>query len=411
MNKIILLCLSIMVLFTKQIAASDYWDTKIEVNDISHDLLLCIPSNYNASNEYPLVIGLHYCGSSASVYRDALRKMSDSLNVIIACPDNFSSEILDKDISMLQITIDSVAAKYNIDQSQMYLTGMSCNGKVTLRHGLKKTINFKGIFPWVPWIGMYDLKSFDLHSDVPVTIAVGTADDNYQTILNLYDSLKNNGANVNLVLVKNIGHTLGFNSFADEMIRSLLYINDTNAIEISDIANFDMLNTEEKDIEMTVHHKGKKEVNIRLQVSNSSLMGEPAITNTNEDGLIKVSFKVKPASNKKGKAVFVLEAVEKNGIAIEQRTFKVNVKAAPTSIENKNGADLFFPNPASDFLKIHGRLKKVTYSIFDITGKVYLRENNFDTSGEINIQTLASGVYFITIENKEHTETFKLLVK
>jgi predicted peptidase len=60
------------------------------------------------------------------------------LNVIIACPDNSSSEITPSLSALITITIDSMKTMYNIDEDEVFLTGMSCNGKATLQFGLDK---------------------------------------------------------------------------------------------------------------------------------------------------------------------------------------------------------------------------------------------------------------------------------
>jgi len=58
---------------------------------------------------------------------------------------------------------------------------------------------YKGIFPWEPYIPTGPDPRTDLTSDMPITIAVGTSDETYAKTLRLYDSLKTNGANVNLI--------------------------------------------------------------------------------------------------------------------------------------------------------------------------------------------------------------------
>jgi predicted peptidase len=132
--------------------ASVLTDSAMVVNNTSHKILFCIPDDYDPNNTYPLVIGIHYCGGSASEYRNALVSLTDSLGVIIACPDYFSNQVPDGDTNMFKILVDTASSIYNINSDEIFLTGMSCNGDYSLRQGLNKVYPFKGIFPWAPWV-------------------------------------------------------------------------------------------------------------------------------------------------------------------------------------------------------------------------------------------------------------------
>lgn len=399
-----------LVVGSQLIKASDYIDTNIVVNAKSHKLLLCTPSGYDSSKDYPLVIGLHYCTSTAQVYRDALRKMSDSLNLIIACPDNFASEITDNDINMLQITIDTVKSFLNINEDEIFLTGMSCNGKVTLKHGLKGTYKFKGIFPWVPWITNSDIPKFDLSSKVPVTVAVGTTDTNYGAIINLYDSLKNHGANVNLVVVPKIGHIVSFPTFADEMIRSINYINDTNAIAVSSVPDIAITDSETKAMMHKIKiHKSIDSLKFLVYTTSSNVTVTDVSVVYNQDSTeADLSYNVVGVAGKSPKGFVVVEAFDPNGSAIEQTTYKVDMKVGIATTKNISG---IYPNPASEYLKIAGDNRLINYSVVDLEGRTILQASNVNSSQNIDISSLSKGVYYIHIQNNSEKSSFAFVVK
>ena len=80
------------------------------------------------------------------------------------------------------------------------------------------------------------------------------------------------------------------------------------------------------------------------------MIDNPEIIYNPADGTVKL--KIKPIAGKVGKVVFVLEAKEKNGIAIKQATFKVKVARIPTSVNYLSSGSTIkvFPNQASDKL-------------------------------------------------------------
>ena len=70
-----------------------------------------------------------------------------------------------------------------------------------------------------------------------------------------------------------------------------------------------------------------------------------------------------------------------------------------------------FPNPATSIITIE--LKDITFvkaTIFDINGRALKTENNIDNRNEINISSLAKGVYLIQIASDSGT-VFKKIVK
>ncbi len=73
---------------------------------------------------------------------------------------------------------------------------------------------------------------------------------------------------------------------------------------------------------------------------------------------------------------------------------------------------MLFPNPTSDIVNI--RLSNpnttATVAIMDIQGKI-LREENIQTSQNINIQDLSQGLYFIQVRSENNVSTVRLIKK
>jgi hypothetical protein len=419
MRKNLTLIIALLFLGNMLAKSAVFVDTLVVSSNGEHRLLIYIPDNYDAELNYSLVLGLQPCnGAPVKSYIDGLKPLTDSLNMIVAVPDNTVTGgwIVDADLDIITASIDSVMAMYSIDEKSVYFTGMSCNGEVALRQGLKKIYPFKGIFPWAPYISGVN-SSIDLNSDMPITVAVGTKDEySYDAILNLYDSLKTHGAYVNLVLVPGITHTFNFPNFGNEMIHSLAYLNDTNLISInyseSNVPNFEMMDTDPvKELVFKVFHKEGKGISINSLSSNTALIANPEIIFTESDSTVKIKFT--PIAGKAGKVVIVLEAQEINGMAVEQITFKVQITKTPiisSVVESNNNSSLeVYPNPASNKISLKCEEENLSVQIFDMNGRIVLK-TNCNTNSPIDISGLANGMYFLRAIGKNNHNTVKFTV-
>ena len=416
MKKKLILLVAAWLSIQTVVESAVFTETQIKGVSGIHKLLISIPDDYNASKKYPLVIGLHYCGGTAIKYRLGLKPLTDSLKMIVACPDNSGNVFDSNKTDLITAAIDSVKSMYSIDETSVYLNGMSCNAEVTLQQGMKKLYPFKGIFPWAPYISKVDNKAINLNSDMPVTISIGTADEYYYgVVLDLYDSLKTHGANVNLVLVPGIKHTQDFPQFGNEMIHSIYYINDNKKIVFSSsIGNSDsykMFDTDaEKVVEFKVSHIENKELTISSVSSNVQIVNTPEIEYTPLDSVVKV--KIQPIPGKVGKVVIVIEAKEKNGVEIEQTTFKVQVAKIPTSLSavNSDSKIEVYPNPASKRIYLKCDDHQVLVQITDMNGRVVIKTKGYNSSG-IDVSSLNKGMYFLTSIGKIESKTVKFSVR
>ncbi len=411
MKKMILCSALFMALINVSLQASVDADTVIVVASTQHPLRITIPDDYDPLNSYPLVIGLHYCGGTSDQYRNGLRPMCDSMGVIIACPDNNTQEMTTP--GFVLAAIDTVASIFSIDTAQVYLTGMSCNGNRLLHWVLDDNIYpFKGIFPWVPWVDALTSTTFNLDTEIPVVISVGTVDNNITTLCHLYDSLKAHGADVDLVMVKDIAHTMGFATFDEEMIRCMWYLNDTNAITIDPVADFSMYNTDPAvEIKVPVTNLAGRALNFRIISSNWGIIPIPevSVNETNDTA----TFTIDPADDRSGKVYLVLEGTEEGGTGIEQRVFRVNVMAIPQKAETIISDEKLevYPVPADKQLFLRCPEGEVSLQVRAVNGKILFDQPRFNTSSGLDISSLPSGIYLLTAMGKNFTGTVKFIVE
>lgn len=410
--KKILLQLSFILFLSGTLFAAVKVDSEYTASGKVRKLYYSIPNNYDPARAYPLVVGLHYCGGTALSYRNSLSPLSDSINAIIVCPDNFQNQVTDTQLDIITAAADSARKAYNIAADSMYLTGMSCNGETTLRQGLKKFYPFKGIFPWVPYISSRNFAPYDLESDVPTVMAVGTVDDNFLTLMILMDSLRYNSPDKNLVLAPNIGHVEIFSEFPSVMIKCIRYINSPKTIEIAAIRDIKMKNTESaKELEAEVTYSGDKELQAEVISSNNSRLKIADVVYSKSEN--KLRFKLAPVAGKTGTMKVIAEVKEKNGKAISQSIFNVVLeKDDNTNIgTEKIGSTLITPNPASGYINISGTERIKRYEIMNISGQLIMKENPELNEFSLDVSNLPRGIYYFRSYLENKTENLRFITK
>jgi hypothetical protein len=172
-----------------------------------------------SSVKYPLIVGLHGCGVSGMEYRNTLKQLSDSLNAIILCPDNYYSQFLEPQKQLLIKSIEASIEEYNIDSNSVYLTGFSCNGYVTYDWGLGEIYKFRGIIPFNAFLWDVQPTTFNFKSKMPTCICSGTDDDNFEDNQQAYFNLMANNGLVYFNPMQGINHTTDFPTFTSEMLK------------------------------------------------------------------------------------------------------------------------------------------------------------------------------------------------
>lgn len=202
-------------------------EDSIIFNGIQRPYSLHVPFDYNASNAYKLVLGLHGCvgGSTPSkAFLDQLSFLSDSIQAIVICPNGqpniANGQMNEPDDLMLTNLIDTILSLYHIDSNQVFLTGFSCNGYITAKFGLREIYPFRGIIPFNGWItnNHFSNNEFDYENSTNTCICYGSNDPNLASGKQMYNDLLLNQKSVYFNEIPGIGHTTNFVDYPNELM-------------------------------------------------------------------------------------------------------------------------------------------------------------------------------------------------
>jgi S-formylglutathione hydrolase FrmB len=116
--------------------------------------LVFVPSNYNPANTYPLIFMLHgYSGNYAQWSQEAnLDSIASKDGFIIVCPDGFyNSWYVNSPMKknsqyerfFFENLVPKIFSKYNIDKSNIFITGLSMGGHGAMYYFLRHPDFFK----------------------------------------------------------------------------------------------------------------------------------------------------------------------------------------------------------------------------------------------------------------------------
>ncbi len=108
---------------------------------------LFVPSSYNPSRAYPLVVCLHGYGFTGDSYLDRWQKRLGE-NYLLACPTYMESAWWNRfGEELVLATLHDVQARYHVDRNRIFITGMSNGGIGTWIIGMHHADVFAGIAP------------------------------------------------------------------------------------------------------------------------------------------------------------------------------------------------------------------------------------------------------------------------
>lgn len=221
---VLLLCMAQMVNVFGQSTGS--FERTIDVQGASKEMSCYVPSTYDASNDYPLIVALHGCGGNAMAYRDEFMNWAETLEAILICPNNYGMQFDDGDIAFLDAAIDSTANVYAIDASSVYLTGFSCNGKAAIWLSDDLSNSIKGVIPLNPYIGVLDA-SYDYDSEILKCICTGDMDSQHGLAQQYHDSVLAHGKPSKLNVMPGVAHEWIFQTRDAELTECLNWIDST----------------------------------------------------------------------------------------------------------------------------------------------------------------------------------------
>lgn len=205
----------------------NYFEKEIKIT-LSANYLLYLPKDYSKTeNKFPLVLFLHGSGERGTdiekVKTHGLPKLinqeKDFPFIVVSpqCPDDifWNTDIL---ISLL----DEVIAKYEVDTSRIYVTGLSMGGHGTWELAIRQPNRFAAIAPVCGWT---DTSKACLISNIPAWVFHGAKDNvvPVKAAEDMVDALRKCGSNVKLTIYPEANHdswTETYNN--DELYKWLL---------------------------------------------------------------------------------------------------------------------------------------------------------------------------------------------
>lgn len=214
------------------------FEVEVDFNEVDYDfdrtLYYYVPTDYDASQSYPLVVGFRGGPhTDAGQFRDQLTFLADSLGAIILCPENIdhfnTNEGLVK--QLFKYSVAMAQEGYSIDQDQIYLTGLSFGGRhaviVSMDTDSGEIPKLRGVIPFATGSNAQlepDYESIDQFA--PACICIGL--DDAQVFINVANDINNDiqffDGNVFLNEIQNVGHTVIFPTYPDEMMECFNYI-------------------------------------------------------------------------------------------------------------------------------------------------------------------------------------------
>ena len=122
-------------------------DEEVNVRGHAYDLAIFVPSTYQPTKSYGLVVCLHGAGFTGEAYLDRWQTRLGE-HYVLACPTVPMGAWFTRDAEELVLaTIHSVQRRYHIDPDRIFLTGMSNGGIGTWVIGMHDAPLFAGIVP------------------------------------------------------------------------------------------------------------------------------------------------------------------------------------------------------------------------------------------------------------------------
>ncbi len=361
------------------VSVSAYSQTTIngsfQHNGTTRNYSFYVPAIYNASNPVPLVFNLHgYTsnGQQQAFYGD-FRPIADTANFIVVHPEGsiqpaststqfwnvgfFPSNV--NDVDFLEKLIDTIAASHNIDLSRVYSTGMSNGGYMSFELACHS-----GRFAAIASVTGSMTSSMEMGCNplkpTPVMLIHGTADPTVP-----YD-----GATGSLAISDVLNYWASFNNCPVPPSVNL----------VPDLILGDMSSAEH-----SVYQPGDNGVTMEhFKVINGGHTWPGASINI-------------------GTTCMDFSASKEIWRFFSQYT---NPLASIDAGELNRGIS-FGPNPATDYISVFTEApQELSATICDLDGRLLIQTQGLD---KLDVRSLSSGVYFLTIRQNGQMLTERII--
>ncbi len=290
MNKHYLISIILSTLFSLSIFAQDVgsFETTIEFNNRNHTLSFHVPEDYDSNNEYPLFVALHGCNGNSTAFRNNLVRFSSFNDIIVVCPDFFGGQMSGGNRQLILDAInETVDMGYSIDDAAVYLTGFSCNGQETYKHGWSEIYPFAGIIPFNAWIPNLNA-SYNIPTEMPTCVCIGTNDGSYANNIALYNDYSDNGGVALLNEMPGIGHQWDFQGRDTELLECYNWIKSLEVTSTNDLEgvkfDFEVFPNPSMDGYFLVQN----EKNLQLSIEIINTAGHQIFKSESHESLIKI---------------------------------------------------------------------------------------------------------------------------
>ncbi len=219
------------------VASEETFSTNIS-KDFDDNYLLYLPVGYEDNNhDWPLVLFLHGSGSAIDFIDDiriggppALFEQGMDSDFILLCPQLHAN--VHWDVDRINVLTQRIIETYRIDESRIYITGLSRGGFGTWEYAVSYPNLFAGIVP----IAARDIPGVERLANSNVAIFHGALDTGvpWQGSQFMYNRLQNVGANVSLTLYEGVGHNAWSQAYASEGLWSWLLNQHNDAVSVSE---------------------------------------------------------------------------------------------------------------------------------------------------------------------------------
>jgi hypothetical protein len=201
---------------------------------LSNELAFYVPTDYDAQNSYPLIVGFRGGPHSGPGHlRDQLQPLSDNLNAIIMCPESVAlwqggQEDLVK--PLFQHAVDTTASLYTIDMEMIYVTGLSFGGRHTVLVGMDTDSGpiypgLRGIIPFAAGTNSENIADYGVDTSAPICTCIGSNDASFYNVSYILNQNATAAGHSTLFNeIPGVGHTMAFPTFIDEMMECFDFI-------------------------------------------------------------------------------------------------------------------------------------------------------------------------------------------
>lgn len=341
--------------------------------------ILHLPTGYNPTNNYPLVINMHGYGSNANsqMLYSEFNNVADTSNFIVVHPNGlfnaWNAGFLNPyhsgpdDVGFISELIDTLDKKYSVNTSRVYATGMSNGGFMSYRLACELKHKIAAIAPVTGL--MHDSVKYYCQSqcEVPVLHIHGTNDA----------TVNYNGQN-------------GIYGGADSTAKYWANRNGCNLTP--SITNFpDVVTTDNSTVTKIEYQSCNDSSQVILYRVNGGghtwpgAISVPSLGVTNKD----------------------IKATHHIWMFFKQHWLRCKT----TGINNKeitNGNISIFPNPTKNslFIKEVEAVNLSSVKVYGIDGRL-IKEYHKTTF--IDLQNIKSGIYILTIQYNNRVSSFKFI--